>query len=176
MVMFGGPRTGPQLFVTDALGQNAEVVKERPGTNLDPAWAADGRIAFIGCAQAWCDYADYEVFVIDPETGVEQRVTDDRQRDHDPTISPDGKRVAWLTLMPNGGWDLKVADIDGFGARHVFGVGTLVGGPMWVDATHFVVHKVVPPGGFQIHRVDAVTLAVTNLTPNWPGSQEYPAG
>ena len=51
-----------------------------------------------------------------------------------------------------------------------------VGAPVWVDATHFLVHKVVPPGGFQIHRVDAVSLVATNLTPNWPGSNEYPAG
>jgi hypothetical protein len=46
---------------------------------------------------------------------------------------------------------------------------------MWVDDTHGVVHEVVPPGGDQIHRVDAVSLAVADLTPNWPGSNEYPA-
>jgi hypothetical protein len=46
---------------------------------------------------------------------------------------------------------------------------------MWVDDTHVVVHEVVPPGGDQIHRVDAVSLAVADLTPNWPGSNEYPA-
>ena len=57
----------------------------------------------------------------------------------------------------------------------MFGTGTMVGAPMWQDDTHFLVHKVVPPGGYQIHRVDAVTLQVVNLTPNWPGSNEYPA-
>jgi len=175
MVMFGGQQMGPQLFVTDALGQNVTQLTDRPGTNVDPAYTADGRVVFVGCAQAWCMPEDYEVFLLDPDTGAETRITNDRVRDHDPAVSPDGQRVAWLTLIPTGGWDVKVADIDGSGARRVFGTGTMVGAPVWIDATHFLVHKVVPPGGFQIHKVDAVSLTVTNLTPNWPGSQEYPA-
>jgi Tol biopolymer transport system component len=176
MVMFGGQQMGPQLYVTDARGEHPALIEERPGTNVDPAYTADGRIVFIGCAQAWCERADYEVFLLDPASGAETRITNDRLRDHDPSVSTDGQRVAWLTEVSPGAWDLKVAAIDGSGARRVFGTGTLVGAPVWVDATHFLVHKVVPPGGFQIHRVDAVTLGVTNLTPNWPGSNEYPAG
>jgi len=69
-----------------------------------------------------------------------------------------------------------VANIDGSAARRVFGVGTTVGAPSWTGSTTLVAHRVVSPGGFQLHRIDVVSGAVTNIAPNHPGSNEYPSG
>jgi TolB protein len=46
--MFGGKRTNPQIWVTDATGREIRQITSDAGTNVDPSWSPDGsRIALL---------------------------------------------------------------------------------------------------------------------------------
>ncbi len=65
MVMFGGKRINPQIYVTDAEGRNPRAITSRGGQNLDPAWSPNGRtIVFTACPTAICFERDYEIYTI----------------------------------------------------------------------------------------------------------------
>ena len=58
------------------------------------------------------------VFVYDLRTSEVTRVTRGRGVEFDPTLSPDGKRVAWRSTR-NGNEEIRVANVDGSGVRNL---------------------------------------------------------
>jgi Tol biopolymer transport system component len=123
IVMFGGLRSNPQIYVTDAEGRNPVAITRRGGSNLDPSWTPDGkRILFTGCPRSFCTPDAYEVYSVAAKPGARPlRLTNDRLRDHDPYMSPNGRHIAWLTQTdssgPVGVWNIRIADTDGSGVR-----------------------------------------------------------
>ena len=181
LVLFGGSRLSPQIFVTDQLGQRPRAVTNRPGTNLDPAFTPDGsQIVFVGCAQAICTESDYEIYRVRRDGTGETRLTDDDLRDHDPVVSPDGRRIAWLTAFGGPGvgvWDIQVAAADGSGARRLLGDNGITSRPEWLpDSASVLTHRVAPGRlAFSVYRVSVDGSSVVELTKGQPGSNEYPA-
>ncbi|MDQ4080920.1 MAG: peptidase S9, partial [Gemmatimonadota bacterium] len=57
-----------------------------------PSWGPDGRIAFVGFSGGISD-----LFVLDPQTGEVQRLTNDRSAELHPAWSPDGRTLAFTT-------------------------------------------------------------------------------
>ena len=181
LVMFGGSRINPQIHVTDAVGQHPRQVTNRSGTNLDPVFSPDGtRIAFVGCPEAVCTPADYEVYTVGVDGADVQRVTDDDLRDHDPMWSPDGSRLAWLTSFGGPGvgvWDVRSGDGEGSSPRRLFNDDGVTSRPQFsADGAFVYVHR-IPPGGstFQVFRVGIDGSGATELTRGQPGSNEYPS-
>jgi TolB protein len=80
--------------VTDVDGGDLHAVTDRPGQNLDPAWAKDGSIVFISCPTWDCRRRSFEVYRIPAGGGEAVRLTDDGYQDQDPHLSPDGTQVA----------------------------------------------------------------------------------
>jgi Tol biopolymer transport system component len=181
LVLFGGSKVSPQIFLTDRLGQAARAVTDRPGTNLDPAFTPDGRqIVFVGCAQALCREKDYEIFRMAKDGSRETRLTDDKLRDHDPMVSPDGSRIAWLTAFGGRGagvWDIRIGAADGSGARRLLGDRAVTSRPEWLpDGQSVLTHRVAPDRRtFSIYRVSVDGSSVVELTAGQPGTNEYPA-
>ncbi len=181
LVMFGGSRINPQIHVTDALGQNPRQVTDRPGTNLDPVFSPDGtRIAFVGCPEAVCHLADYEIYTIGVDGGDVERVTDDDLRDHDPMWSPDGSELSWLTSFGGSGvgvWDVQIDDGGVDSPRRLFDDDGITSRPQYSpDGAYIYVHR-IPPGGstFQVYRVAVDGSSVTQVTRGQPGNNEYPS-
>jgi hypothetical protein len=82
LVMSGGSRANPQIYVTDALGQSPQRLTNRPGINIEPSYAPDGReIFFIGCPGEDCDLQDREIYRMPPGGGEPVRVTSDHRPD-----------------------------------------------------------------------------------------------
>ncbi|HET8568513.1 MAG TPA: hypothetical protein VFM93_05945, partial [Candidatus Limnocylindria bacterium] len=124
LVMFGGQRMNPQIFVTDLRGGSPRAITARGGQNLDPSWSPDGeRIVFVGCPAAICFERDYEVYVVPAAGGEAARLTENGLRDHDPYYSPDGRSIAWLqqtdTAGPVGVWNIRLMLSDGSQQRAV---------------------------------------------------------
>lgn len=180
LVMFGGSRLSPQIYVTSATGQNPVNVSRRGGTNLDPSYAPDGRrIVFIGCPKSYCKPHDYEVLTIPANGGKVTQVTKDRLRDHDPYYSPDGKRLAWLTEISGKPpvWDIRVSDIEGTDVRRLIKDRAINSRPEWSrDGKRIYFHRLAPRAvKFQIFSVAADGTGLRRLAPQGADVMEYPS-
>ncbi len=183
LVMIGGPRFSPQIFITDAMGRHARPVKRRPGSNLDPSWSPDGRtIVFVGCPRAICFQKDYEIYTMPASgQGPEQRLTSDELRDHDPYYAPDGRAIAWLTQAtpagPVGTWGIRVAASDGSGMRWVLNDQQINSKPDWsADGLHLYFHRLELKRGSrsQLFSIRPDGSDLQSLTADQPGQNEYP--
>jgi Tol biopolymer transport system component len=181
LVLFGGNRTNPQIFVTDRTGQHPRAITDRPGSNLDPSFSADGQqVYFVGCPGAICTGGGQEIYRVAVAGGEPERLTNDDLRDQDPYASPDGTRVAWLTQVEGGligAWDVRIAGPDGANPRLLAGDKGITSRAVWsADSKTLFVHR-IPPGGttFQIYAADADGGPLRELTADQPGVNEYPA-
>ena len=178
--MVGGPRTNAQIFVTNRLGQEPRAVTDRPGTNIDPRFTPDGTgITFVGCPKAICTPKSHEIYQVPTAGGQVERVTDDRLPDYDPTYSPDGRRLAWLTNIRGGAggvWDIRVREPNGT-VRRLVGDDGITSRPQFSADGRFVFMHRIPPGGnrFDVFRVRVDGSGLTNLTAGQPGNNEYPS-
>lgn len=76
---------------------------------------ASGTIVFSSTRAA---YFHDEVVVLDPVTGARRNLSDSPSSDRDPAVSPDGRRVAFVTDR-GGGEAVWVVGVDGSGLRRV---------------------------------------------------------
>lgn len=181
LVMFGGSRINPQVFVTDALGQHPRQVTDRGGVNIDPSFSADGRsILFVGCPESFCQPENQEIYRVSVTGEDLVRLTHDDLRDNDPYESPRGDAVAWLTQVSGGAvgvWDVRVGDAQGRDPRFLVGDQGVTSRPQWSqDGETIYVHR-IPPGGdrFQIYAVPAAGGSPVLLTDQLAGNSEYPS-
>ena len=192
LVMFGGSRFSPQVFVTDPTGANPRQLTDRGGRNLDPAYSADGRrVWFVGCPKSVCSDADQEIYSVElDDTGTAPagdpvRHTTDDIRDNDPYESPDGTRLGWLSQVETGGigvWDVRMASLDEAGRfssepRRLVDDSAVTSRPQWsVDGATIVTHRLEPGrDSFDLVVIDAETGAVTALPVNSDANDEYPS-
>jgi Tol biopolymer transport system component len=184
MVMFGGSRLNPQIYLTDALGQKPKALTKRGGTNIDPSFSPDGKlITFVGCPKSICNPNDYEIYSMPTAGGDATRLTDDNLRDQDPYYSPDGKKIAWLTQVeggsatdPIGVWDVRVSAADGTGVQRLTGDDNITSRPIWApDGKTVLVHRLEKgtDTAFQLFRINVKTGALQRLT-SGPHANEYP--
>lgn len=181
LVMFGGSRMNPQVFVTDVLGQHPRQLTDRGGVNIDPSFSADGTsVLFVGCPESICQPEDQEIYRVSVSGGEPERLTFDDLRDNDPYESPRGNRIAWLTQVSGGDvgvWDVRVSDADGRDPRFLVQDQGVTSRPQWsADGETIYVHR-IPPGGdrFQLYEIPAGGGELVPLTEGQPGSNEYPS-
>jgi len=179
IVMFGGSRSNPQIWVTDLEGGDLHAVTDRPGQNLDPAWAKDGSIVFISCPTWDCRRTSFEVYVIPPGGGEPARLTDDALQDQDPHLSPDGSKVALLTRLERSPdlWDIRVGAV-GTVPQRLIGDDNINSKPNWTrDGRTILFHRAVMGSvrGFQVWAVAPDGTDLRQLTTMQPGQNEYPS-
>lgn len=184
LVMFGGKRISPQIFVTDVQGRNPRAITSRGGQNLDPSWSPDGRtIVFTACPSSICFERDYEIYTIDADgVGEPVRITNDKLRDHDPYYSPDGKGLAWLTQTstkgPVGTWNIRIANADGTNLRAVTNDDQINSKPAWsFDGALIYFHRLDAARSkkFSIYsiRPDGMDMRALKSDPRY--NHEYPS-
>ncbi|MGO9029683.1 MAG: hypothetical protein ACLQOZ_13755 [Acidimicrobiales bacterium] len=195
LVMFGGSRFSPQIWITDNLGGDPRAVTHRGGSNIDPSWAPDGlTIVFVGCPSSLCLPADQEIYTI-PATGGEAiRITYDRLQDDDPYFSHNGLELAWLTKVSGGVfsvgvWNIRLIPVvtagdqvtAAPGARPTYLIrdngNAIDSKPSWsIDDKTIYFHRAVGglKGGFQIWAIDANGTNLRELSKGQGGSSEYP--
>ncbi|MEK7070727.1 MAG: hypothetical protein AAB966_02880 [Patescibacteria group bacterium] len=150
LIMFGGKKLSPQIFITDNEGKNPKQLTYRPGQNLDPSWSPDGKsITFVACLNAICFPSDYEIFTMDNNGQNQMRITDDKLRDHDPYYSPDGQTIAWITKTSNkniiGVWNIRSKNINTQIIANVTNDDAINSKPDWSpDGSRIYFHRLTP--------------------------------
>jgi len=144
------------------------------GSNLSPAWSADGsKIAFSSARTG-----DPEIFVADASGGNLHRVTTFRGPDVAPTWNPrTNAQIAWVsgrTGLPQ----IYIMDQDGTGIQRITDGGYAVS-PSWSPNGQLLAYswnrKYGPgdPGGVDIHVIDIASKKYLQLT-HESGSNDYP--
>ena len=82
--------------------------------DYQPDVSADGRSVVF----SRYDGAGLELWRLDLASGREQRLTSDGAVNVEPRLSPDGRRLAWVSTRRNGRFDLHVADIGPDGIQN----------------------------------------------------------
>lgn len=93
-------------------GAEAEQVTSLGGYVGNPDISPDGREMLV----AWNEGVagnDYEIFVIDLETGGLTQLTDNKSNEYTPTWSPDGSRIAFNSNREGQQFDIYVMDSSG---------------------------------------------------------------
>lgn len=135
-----------------------------PGTNLSPAWSAQGQLAFSSSRTG-----DPEIWVSDAAGGGMRRVTSFRGPDVSPTWNPKtGSQIAWIsgrTGLPQ----LYTMDADGAGVSRLTDGGYATS-PSWSPNGKFITfawnRKYGPgaPGGQDIYIMELGTNKWIQLT------------
>ncbi|MBK7018661.1 MAG: hypothetical protein GX471_06650 [Candidatus Microthrix parvicella] len=192
LVMFGGSRLNPQVFITDPTGQQPRQLTDRGGRNIDPAYSSDGRrVWFVGCPKSFCSDGDQEIFSVelnaagDGPVAEPIRHTNDGLRDNDPYESPDGSSLGWLTQLETDGigvWDIRLATIDREGRftsepRRLMNDSAVTSRPQWsADGASIITHRLEPGGAdFDLVRIDVSTGRLEPLGFNSSSNDEYPS-
>jgi TolB protein len=106
-IAFVSNRSGsPQIYLMGAQGGKGRRVTFAGGYNSTPDFGPDGLIVFAGMDEAHSD-----VFVTDLGGNI-TRVTQDQGNNKDPTWSPDGRHLAFVSDR-DGRWKIFVSTADG---------------------------------------------------------------
>jgi len=195
LVMFGGSRFSPQIWITNNLGGDPRAVTQRGGSNVDPSWSPDGRtIVFVGCPGSLCLPNDHEIYTIPAAGRVPTRITYDNLPDNDPYFSHNGRELAWLTklsggLLSVGTWDIRLLPVTQTGSQVTAATGAqpklllpdkdnaINSKPSWsLDDQTIYFHRAIGSlkGGFQIWAINVDGSNLRELTAGQGGSNEYP--
>ena len=113
-----------EIYVIDADGRNLQRITNSPNDDgwpddRYPSWSPDGkRIVFSARREAHFESkfaVTYEIYVMDADGGNQQRLTNNRNNEWNPSWSPDGERIAF-TSDRKGNWEnfeIYVMDADG---------------------------------------------------------------
>lgn len=130
-IAFVSSRSGnPHIFVMNADGSNARRLTFQGNYNQEPDWSpkAGGQIAFT----ARDERMKYDIFLVEPDTGVITRLTQDEGNNESPTHSPDGHHIAFVSTRAGaGGRRIYVMDVDGNNQRLIARISGDVETPSW---------------------------------------------
>ena len=114
-----------EIYVMDADGGNQQNLTNDPHDDSSPSWSPDGkRIAFVSDRDRLLDihgFPTFEIYVMDADGENPQNLTNNRVEDWDPSWSPDGKRIVFISYRDGhfiGDFELitseiYVMDVDG---------------------------------------------------------------
>lgn len=106
-IAFVSNRTGsPQIYVMNRDGSGQRRLTMQGGYNSTPDFGPDGIIVFAGMDEAHSD-----IFTVDLEGNI-ARITQDQGNNKDPTISPDGRHVAFVSDRDDQ-FQIYLSTIDG---------------------------------------------------------------
>ena len=176
-------RDGPhnyEIYVMDADGGNPQNLTNTPEEDRDPSWSPDGkRIVFRSSREGHFRGAagiTSEIYVMDADGGNQQRLTENRKNDRQPSWSPDGKRIAFYSDRKGDleNYEIYVMDANGGNQQRLTENRVNDGIPSWSPDSKRIAFYSNREGNTEIYVMDADGANPQNLTNN-PHGDANPA-
>ena len=169
-----------EIYVMDADGNNLQRLTKNVGDDRDPSWSPDGqRIVFsagrAGHVENKFGITD-EIYVMDADGQNEQRLTDNRNNDWDPSWAPDGERIAFMSDRKGDAvsFDIYIMNADGGNPQKLVNNRGWDSSPSWSPHGKRIAFTSERDGNYEIYVIDADGGNEQNLTNN-PHSDANPA-
>ena len=169
-----------EIYVMDDDGGNLQNLTNNPFRDTDPSWSPDGkRIAFSSTREGHFK-GDFgitdEIYVMDDDGGNEQRLTENRKNDGNPSWSPDGKRIAFSSDRKGdfANFEIYVMDADGGNQQRLTENRHTDEDPSWSPDGKRIAFYSVRDGNAEIYVMDDDGSNQQNLT-NHPHDDASPA-
>ena len=169
-----------EIYVMDADGGNPQNLTNNPEEDRDPSWSPDGkRIVFTSRREGHfigLHGITSEIYVMDADGGNEQRLTENRKNDMQPSWSPDGKRIAFYSDRKGDleNTEIYVMDADGGNQQRLTENRVDDGIPSWSPDSKRIAFYSDRDGNTEIYVMDADGGNPQNLTNN-PHGDANPA-
>ena len=172
-IAFTSERDGNyEIYVMDADGRNAQNLTNNPHGDRNPAWSPNGEsIAFSARREGHFENnldITFEIYVMDADGGNEQRLTDNRKNDWEPSWSPDGNRIAFASDRKGdlNNFEIYVMDADGGNQHKLTNHRAWDGDPSWSPNSERIVFWSKRDGNAEIYVMEADGGNLLNLTNN----------
>jgi hypothetical protein len=135
-----------------------ELTHAQGAYDYQPDVSADGRTVVF----SRYDGSAVELWRLDLASGREQRLTDDGAVNVEPRLSPDGKRLAWISTRRNSRFDLHVAELAATGlvrARPLFPERRTAVDRYYYSAFDHAINPSWSPDGKRLYFVDNADVA-----------------
>ena len=132
-IAFVSSRSGqPHIYTMNADGSNQKRLTFQGTYNQEPDWSPrmDGEIVFT----ARDEKLKYDIFRVNPDSGVITRLTQDQgDRNDSPSFSPDGQHILFASNRPPNKRNKKlyIMDMDGRNQRRISPTGGEYEDPAW---------------------------------------------
>ena len=121
------PNQIKEIYLMDADGRNQRAITNHRTVSLSPAWSPTGN------AVAYTSFFSSRpgVYLVDLLTGQKRPVVTEGSFNASPTLSPDGKELAFARGTPDGNIDIYVTSIDGGNLRRLTSTRGIDTSPAW---------------------------------------------
>ena len=150
-----------QICTMNPNGNNRIQLTQEPGGNINPVWSPDGsKIAFVSWRDTFINEEtkdeenNIDVYIMDADGSNQQRITTDPKEDWYPAWSPDGKKLAFVSMRHETrdqddcedkcNTEIYMVDIDGNNLTRLTDNSYMDYYPIWRPEVSTHVARIVP--------------------------------
>lgn len=160
----------PVLYVRDIYTGESRPLASFKGINVSPAWSPDGKFLAVALSK---DSDNSQLYLIDRQGKIIQRLTNNWGINVSPTWSPDGKQLAYVSDSC-GSPQIYVLELQGMRARRLTFDGSYNTAPSWSPRGDRIAYNSMKNGHFDIYTIDVQSGGVEQLT-SAAGNNECPS-